>query len=254
MIKASALLNSSPSPISSGVETMNADQGNDDDGRLTLDTVLSTSSGHKKCVACRIDVSSSMETMPKLARLDLLVLTFSFCIVFLLLLILIQESQLASYLDFDNRFLTDEDYEAWRGWTIEQFDQMFDQISMYLHSSYNRTSRNAFAIFWIKVKTNLSFRQIDSLFNFDGDMESRQRRTAEAFDSVAQLMLTHFVPNHLSIGHITQKLSAQSLTGFKMGNTIQLEKLSTHRMVNLFPSVHSYLFKLKLLKITYYSQ
>lgn len=75
---------------------------------------------------------------------------------------------------------------------------------MYLHSSYNRTSRNAFAILWIKVKTNLSFRQIGSLFNLYGDKESKRRRTAEPFDSVAQLMLTHFVPNHLGTGHITR--------------------------------------------------
>ena len=120
------------------------------------------------------------------------------------LLSLIQESQLASHLDFDDPSLINEDYEAWTGWTKEEFDHMFEQISMHFHSSLNRTSRNAFAIFWIKVKTNLSFRQIGSLFNFPGDMESRRRRAADTFDSVTELLLTYFVPNHLGIGHITR--------------------------------------------------
>ena len=49
--------------------------------------------------------------------------------------------------------MTDEEYEAWTGWNKNQFDYMYEQISSFLRSSSNRTSRNAFAIFWIKMKT-----------------------------------------------------------------------------------------------------
>ena len=49
---------------------------------------------------------------------------------------LIQESQSAARLDFDDPLLTNEDYEAWTGWTKEQFDDMFEQISIHLRSSF----------------------------------------------------------------------------------------------------------------------
>ena len=109
----------------------------------------------------------------------------------------------SSHLDFDNPSLTNEDYQAWTGWTKEQFNLMFQYISSHLRSSVNRTTRNAFAIFWIKLKTNLSFRQIGSLFNMPGDSESRRKRATDAFDSVRELLISHFVSKHLGVGHIT---------------------------------------------------
>ena len=63
---------------------------------------------------------------------------------------------------------------------------MFDIISPYLRSSSNRHIRNALAMFWIKLKTNLSFRQIGSVFNIPGNSEDRRKRAADAFDSVRQ--------------------------------------------------------------------
>ncbi|CAF5136420.1 unnamed protein product, partial [Rotaria sp. Silwood1] len=73
----------------------------------------------------------------------------------------------------------------------------------HLRSSCNRTIRNKFAMFWIKLKTNLSFCQIGSLFNMPGNSESRRKRVADAFDSVRELLVSHFVPQHLGIGHIS---------------------------------------------------
>ncbi|CAF1685086.1 unnamed protein product [Rotaria magnacalcarata] len=106
-------------------------------------------------------------------------------------------------LDFDDSSLTNEDYEAWTGWSEEQFNDMFKEISVYLRSSSNRTSLNALAIFWIKIKTNLSFRQIGSLFNISGNSDTRRLRAADAFDSVRELFIKYFVSKHLGIGHIT---------------------------------------------------
>ncbi|CAF1519239.1 unnamed protein product [Rotaria sordida] len=116
---------------------------------------------------------------------------------------LIDTLKSSSHLDFDDPSLTNEDYEAWTGWTIEQFNLMFECISSHLRSSSNRTKRNCFAMFWIKLKTNLSFRQIGSLFNVPGDSESRRKRAADAFDSVRELLISHFVSKHLGIGHLT---------------------------------------------------
>ena len=82
------------------------------------------------------------------------------------------------------------------------FDLIFDEVSRFLRSSENRTSRNAMAMFWIKLKTNLSFRQIGSLFNINGDSEKRRLCAAKAFDSVRNLLIKYFVPNHLGIKHM----------------------------------------------------
>ena len=101
--------------------------------------------------------------------------------------------------------MTDEEYEAWTGWNKNQFDYMYEQISSFLRSSSNRTSRNAFAVFWIKMKTNLSFRQIGSLFKTGNDSESRRKRAADAFDSIRTLLVELFVPKNLGITHITKE-------------------------------------------------
>ena len=100
------------------------------------------------------------------------------------LLALSKEFRSPSYLDFDDLFMTNEEYEAWTGRNKNQFDYMYEQFSSFLRSSSNRTSRNAFAIFWIKMKTNLSFRQIGSLIKISNLSESRRKRAADAFDSV----------------------------------------------------------------------
>jgi hypothetical protein len=52
---------------------------------------------------------------------------------------LIDELRSASHLDFDSPSLTNEDYQAWTGWTKEQFNLMFQYISSHLRSSSNRT-------------------------------------------------------------------------------------------------------------------
>ena len=92
------------------------------------------------------------------------------------LLILIEEAQSSARLDFDDPLLTDEDYQSWTRWNKQQFDKMFDHMSNHLRSSFNRTARNAFAFFWIKLKTNLSSYRIGSLFHMIGDAQTRRKR------------------------------------------------------------------------------
>ena len=55
------------------------------------------------------------------------------------------------------------------------------------------------------MKTNLSFRQIGSLFKIDNLSESRRKRTADAFESVRTLLVELFVPKNLGITHITKE-------------------------------------------------
>ncbi|CAF4268124.1 unnamed protein product, partial [Rotaria sp. Silwood2] len=99
------------------------------------------------------------------------------------LLSLLQEAVTAPRLDFLVPSLNDEDYLAWPGWTKEQFDDTYHVISSHLRSSSNHHIRNTLAMFWIKLKTNLSFRQIGSMFNVPGNGEDRRKRAADVFDN-----------------------------------------------------------------------
>ena len=130
------------------------------------------------------------------------------------LISLLQEAVTSPRLDFLNPSLTDEDYLAWTGWTKDQFDDMYAVISPHLRSSSNRHIRNALGIFWIKLKTNLSFRQIGSIFNVPGDGEDRRKRAADAFDSVRLCLLEHFVERHLGVEHLCRDDAKKHNTSF----------------------------------------
>jgi hypothetical protein len=86
------------------------------------------------------------------------------------LLTLLQEATRSPRLNFRDPFMSDEDYEAWTGWKKNQFESMLKELTPYLRPSINREPIDALAIFWIKLKTNLSFRQIGSLFNIPGNI------------------------------------------------------------------------------------
>ena len=84
------------------------------------------------------------------------------------LLNLIEEAIRSPRLDFCDPSLSNEDYEAWTKWKKDQFQCMLEEVTPYLQASIDRNPFDALAIFWIKLKTNLSFRQIGSLLNFPG--------------------------------------------------------------------------------------
>ncbi|CAF3392279.1 unnamed protein product, partial [Rotaria sp. Silwood2] len=130
------------------------------------------------------------------------------------LLTLIQEAIKSPRLDFRDPALSNDDYLTWTGWNIAQFDMMFDMLSPFLRSSCNREPRNALAIFWIKAKTNLSFSQIGSLFNYTGDSEARRKRVADTFDSVRILLVRNLVPLNLGVYHLTRDQALIHNTAF----------------------------------------
>ncbi|CAF4657751.1 unnamed protein product [Rotaria sp. Silwood2] len=117
---------------------------------------------------------------------------------------------------------------------------MFDMLSPFLRSSCNREPRNALAIFWIKAKTNLSFSQIGSLFNYTGDSEARRKRVADTFDSVRILLVRNLVPLNLGVYHLTRDQALIHNTAFSKefwdnkvtiiwdGTYIYIEKSSDH--------------------------
>jgi hypothetical protein len=139
------------------------------------------------------------------------------------LLSLLQEAVTAPLLDFLYISLNDEDYLSWTGWNKEQYDDMYNLIAPHLRSSFNGDVRNALAIFRIKLKTNLSFRQIGSLFNIQGNDEDRRKRAADAFDSVRKCLIDNFVPRHLGVEHLTMMDAKKQNTSFSIeffGNNV----------------------------------
>ena len=141
------------------------------------------------------------------------------------LLSLLHEAVTSPRLDFLDHSLNDEDYLAWPGWTKDQFDNMYNVIYLHLRSSSNRHIRNALAMFWIKLKTNLSFRQIGSIFNIPGNGEDRRKRAADAFDSVRQCLIKNFVSQHLGVQHLTREDAENHNTSFSdefFGNNVTI--------------------------------
>ncbi|CAF4364616.1 unnamed protein product [Rotaria sp. Silwood2] len=159
----------------------------DTDGQFTLRNIIFAGRSHKNCVICPQEIRGGSV-----------------------------EAVTAPLLDFLVPSLNDEDYLAWADWTKEQFDDMYHVTSSHLRSSSNHHIRNALAMFWIKLKTNLSFRQIGSMFNIPGNGEDRRKRAADAFDSVRQCLIKTFVSGHLGVQHLTREDAKKQNTSFSI--------------------------------------
>ena len=109
-----------------------------------------------------------------------------------------------SHLSFDNEgALNDEEYQLWTGWTKDQFNSFLQHLQG-MRNSKQRSIRTSLAIFWIKLKTDLSFGHIASLLGIKrGDSEAGRLIAAEAFHAVENLLAANFVQLHLGPAHMT---------------------------------------------------
>ena len=110
--------------------------------------------------------------------------------------------------------MSDEDYISWTGWNKEQFQDMFGYF-VEMHDSSNRDKRTALAMFWVKLKTGLSFGQMCSLFNLHPVQQNQ--RVADAVHTISEQLAKFFVPEHLGV---------ESLTMYSMKSCICYCKLS----------------------------
>ncbi|KAK3109143.1 hypothetical protein FSP39_023866 [Pinctada imbricata] len=124
-------------------------------------------------------------------------------------------------LNFDDPLLSDNDFLVWTGWTKEQFEHMLRHVT--LRDSTNRSSVNALAIFWIKLRTNLSYREIAVLFNISSDYNGLMS-ISRTLHSVAAQLNTNFVPSYLGIKHISREEAISHMTVFS--NVLFENKLS----------------------------
>jgi len=106
----------------------------------------------------------------------------------------------------DEGAMGDEDYRIWTGWDQEQFNEMLPHINS-MRSTENGSVREALAIFWIKIKTDLSFSQIASLLGIkSNDLQQAGRLTVSlAFYAVKEELANNLIPLYLGPFHMTPK-------------------------------------------------
>ena len=105
-------------------------------------------------------------------------------------------------LDFLSPKFRDSDCITWTGWTRDQFSDMVQ----YLKDTKSTSTRNKYSgllVFWVKLKTSLSFAQIGSLIINNTD--NGRRAAARVFRVVAADLNKHFVPRFLGACHITRE-------------------------------------------------
>jgi hypothetical protein len=100
--------------------------------------------------------------------------------------------------------LTEEDYISWTGWTSQQLSNMTSLIAPHMRSSKYRTPFEAVCLFWVKLKTNLSFRQIGTLFKISTAEESIRHRVEDTFHAITTYLNNTIVSSHLGLNHLTR--------------------------------------------------
>ncbi|CAF4453271.1 unnamed protein product, partial [Didymodactylos carnosus] len=70
-------------------------------------------------------------------------------------------------LSLDNPLIDEEDLKSWTGWKKSDLHTMYATISdsKVMRDSKHRSVADALILYWVKMKTNLSYSQIGTLFN-----------------------------------------------------------------------------------------
>ena len=102
-----------------------------------------------------------------------------------------REKENSFSLDFNSPYFSDDDCLVWTGWTRTQFQAKVDCLQTTQDSSQREKSM-ALLIFWVKLKTGLSFQQIACLLNKNND--AGLKMISRAFRSVASDLDKHFAP------------------------------------------------------------
>ncbi|CAF1182034.1 unnamed protein product [Didymodactylos carnosus] len=110
-----------------------------------------------------------------------------------------------SLLSFDNHLMEEEDFKTFTGWGKTELETMLKVIldSNSMRGSKHRSIADALLMFWVKLKTNLTYNQIGILFNYDTSSEDRRKRVSDSCDAVMDCLLKHFVPNFLGLNRVT---------------------------------------------------
>ena len=123
-----------------------------------------------------------------------------------------REREQSFTLDFNDPNFTDEVCLVWTGWTRSQFQSMLDCLYTTLDSC-QRDKITALLIFWVKLKTGLSFQQIASLLNKNTD--SGLKMVSRAFRTITSDLDAHFVSSFLTCNHMSRdKAFSEHMTAY----------------------------------------
>ncbi|CAF4953618.1 unnamed protein product, partial [Rotaria sp. Silwood1] len=114
----------------------------------------------------------------------------------------------------DDGVTSEGDYVAWTGWNLSQLKDMTSLISPRMHKSKHRQPFEALCMYWIKLKTNLSFRQIGTLFKVQSKEESIRKRVEDSFHAISNYLYDAIVPSHLGINHLSRALAITHHTAY----------------------------------------
>ncbi|CAF1060022.1 unnamed protein product [Rotaria magnacalcarata] len=112
--------------------------------------------------------------------------------------------KITPFITDNSTVLSKEDDLSWIGWTLEQLKEMASLVESRMHSSKHRTPFEAMCQFWIKLKTNLSFRQIGTLFKVSTSEESIRRRIEDTFHAITIYLNDVLVSSNLGLNHLTR--------------------------------------------------
>ena len=103
--------------------------------------------------------------------------------------------------------LSDDEYLAWSGWSRDQFNGIHQCARPHMKSNC-LCSEDSVLLFWVKLKTNLSWAQLSSMFNI------KIKKVSQVFHEVSEAIYASVVPKHLGIQHIQHDDALQHNTTF----------------------------------------
>ncbi|CAF1359779.1 unnamed protein product [Rotaria sordida] len=212
-----------PSSTTELMDTTEQTNANVDDDRLTLNNVIFAGSGHSKCVICRQETRRWMISMPKSARLDLLIIHLMYapngvrCCPSHLLNNnrLLPDVEISSVFNIpgtseDGRKRAADAFDSVRQCLIEKFVPRHLGVQ-HLTREDAKKQNTSFSIEFFGNNVTIIwdgtylYMGKSSVFNIPGNSEDRRKRAADAFDSVRQCLIEKFVPRHLGVQHLTRE-------------------------------------------------
>ena len=148
-----------------------------------------------------------------------------------------QTSRNRPYLDFLDPSMSDEDYITWTGWNKEQFNNMLDDL-VDMRSTTNRDNTSLLAMFWVKMKTGLSFGQITTLFNLH-PVQQLSCVAVAIHHSVEEQLVKHFVPNHIGVDSLTRE------NAITLATTYSRSVFGENRVISIWDGTYLYMQKMK---------
>ena len=130
------------------------------------------------------------------------------------LILELSSAKCTSFLSEDDRNFSDNDYISWTSWTLDQLKSMALLIAPRMRTSKHRSLFEVVCLFWTKLKTNLSFRQIGTLFKIDTQEASIRRRVEDTFHAVLINLKRNFG------AEVSRVVSSQSVRGTEPSHSL----------------------------------